>query len=96
MQRLASHPLWTLDESGKLSRSFVAFNFVSAMDFFRALSDLAEQLGHHPDIHLTSYRNVQVILIALIIALNVVLRDVDCLVYAFSSGNHRNRHRDDC
>ena len=62
------------------------------MDFFGALSELAEQLGHHPDIHLTSYRNVQVIVKHIH---DVILLDVDCIIHAFSAGNHGNRYRDD-
>ena len=28
--------------------------------FFNALSEIAEEEGHHPDVHLTSWRNVRV------------------------------------
>eukprot|EP01041_Mallomonas_annulata_P006750 gene6750-13678_t len=60
--RLQSMPLWTLNEKGQLSRSFSARNFVAAMNFLTAAGNIAEQTGHHPDFHLTSYRNVEVIL----------------------------------
>jgi 4a-hydroxytetrahydrobiopterin dehydratase len=28
------------------------------MEFFNAVADLAEEEGHHPDLHLEGYRNV--------------------------------------
>lgn len=41
-------------------RSFVAKNFVSAMAFLNAVAKIAEEQGHHPDLHLTQYRNVEI------------------------------------
>lgn len=32
----------------------------AAVDFFNAVRDVAEAEGHHPDLHLTNYREVQV------------------------------------
>ena len=53
----ASLPLWSLEEEGvRLKRSFVAKNFVEAMDFINNVATLAEKEGHHPDLHVTSYR----------------------------------------
>jgi 4a-hydroxytetrahydrobiopterin dehydratase len=31
---------------------------VTGLDFFRRVGDLAEAEGHHPDLHLSGYRNV--------------------------------------
>lgn len=61
---VASIPLWDLvQDSGvfKLSRSFVAKDFVAALTFITRVGEVAEMRGHHPDLHLTGYRNVQVI-----------------------------------
>jgi 4a-hydroxytetrahydrobiopterin dehydratase len=58
---LESVPAWSLDaESNKISRSFVAKNFLAALDFFRHVGAVAEEANHHPDLHLTGYRNVEV------------------------------------
>jgi 4a-hydroxytetrahydrobiopterin dehydratase len=66
-QQLKSMPCWTLtpEEDHRrrcLSRSFVAKNFEAALDALNAFGAIAEREGHHPDFHLTSYRNVEVVL----------------------------------
>jgi 4a-hydroxytetrahydrobiopterin dehydratase len=59
--RLGALPEWTLHADGTLlRREFVAKNWAAAMKFFNELSALAEEEGHHPDIHLTGWRNVKV------------------------------------
>ena len=45
-----------------IERSFVTKNFVAAMDFLNKAAVIAEEQGHHPDFHITSYRNVSVVL----------------------------------
>lgn len=59
--KLAQLPLWKLVD-GKLSMQFVAKNFEAALDALNAFGAIAERESHHPDLHLTSYRNVEVIL----------------------------------
>jgi 4a-hydroxytetrahydrobiopterin dehydratase len=60
-QYLAALPAWQLsDDHRSISRQFVAKNFVAAVDFFNAVKEVAEAEGHHPDLHLTNYREVQV------------------------------------
>jgi 4a-hydroxytetrahydrobiopterin dehydratase len=59
--RMASLPLWTLAADGKaISRELVAKNWQAAMSFLNAVSAIAEEEGHHPDLHLTGWRNVRV------------------------------------
>ena len=54
-------PGWKLSEDGKrIRREWTAKNFLAAMDFFQRVADLAEEEGHHPDLHLTGYRNATV------------------------------------
>ena len=54
---------WTLDESGKsISKSWNCKNFVKSLKFCHRIGELAEAEGHHPDLHLTGYRHVQVVL----------------------------------
>lgn len=58
-QRLAARPLWKLSD-GHLVRQFTSKNFKSAMSFLNLAGEVAESAGHHPDLHLTAYRNVEV------------------------------------
>jgi 4a-hydroxytetrahydrobiopterin dehydratase len=52
---------WTLAHDGKLiSRRWVAKNFMTAIGFFNKVAELAEEEGHHPDLHLEGYRNVTI------------------------------------
>ncbi|MEM4296008.1 MAG: 4a-hydroxytetrahydrobiopterin dehydratase [Candidatus Anstonellales archaeon] len=50
---------WTLNRNGihKISKYFVFKNFVDAMAFVNNVALIAEQEGHHPDIHI-SYNKV--------------------------------------
>ena len=45
-----------------LRRCFVARNFVSAMAFLQRVADVAEAANHHPDLHLTQWRNVELVI----------------------------------
>jgi pterin-4a-carbinolamine dehydratase/2-polyprenyl-3-methyl-5-hydroxy-6-metoxy-1,4-benzoquinol methylase len=55
---------WILSyDTTSMSRSLVAKNWTAAMSFINAISEMAEnQLHHHPDIHLTNYRHLQIVL----------------------------------
>jgi len=44
----------------RISRSWKVKDFISALHFFRKVGTLAESEAHHPDLHLTSYRNVSI------------------------------------
>lgn len=58
---LGSLPGWELTDDGRrIRRAWVARNFQAAIDFFNKIAALAEQEGHHPDLHLEGYRNVAV------------------------------------
>ena len=46
------HGDWMIAENKKLRREFRFRNFVSAMEFVNRVAEVAEQEGHHPDIHL--------------------------------------------
>lgn len=50
------------ETSLRLVRSFVAKNFKVAMSFLNACGNIAEKMGHHPDLHITSYRVVSVVI----------------------------------
>ena len=54
-------PGWTLSEDGiRIRREWTVKNFMAAIDFFNRVADLAEEEGHHPDLHLVGYRNVAI------------------------------------
>jgi 4a-hydroxytetrahydrobiopterin dehydratase len=54
-------PGWHADPSRKcIRREWRAKNFMAAIEFFQKVAVLAEQEGHHPDLHLTGYRNVAI------------------------------------
>ena len=55
---LESLPGWKLTDDGqRIRREWVAKNFMAAIDFFNRVAELAEDEGHHPDLHLVGYRN---------------------------------------
>lgn len=61
--KLQALPAWQLDEAKTtLTRTFTAKNFVAAVKFFGKVAEVAEEEGHHPDLHLTDYREVKVVL----------------------------------
>jgi 4a-hydroxytetrahydrobiopterin dehydratase len=57
----AAVPHWQLvNERKALRRTWRVKDFVTAIDFFRRISDVAEADDHHPDLHLTGYRDVAI------------------------------------
>lgn len=54
-------PDWELSTDGKLiSRKLVMKNFTAAVDAINKIKEIAENDDHHPDIHLTGYRNLKI------------------------------------
>jgi 4a-hydroxytetrahydrobiopterin dehydratase len=52
---------WVLTHDGqRIRRSWTAKNFMAAIDFFNKVAALAEEEGHHPDLHLEGYRQTAV------------------------------------
>ena len=54
--------LAVVDGIQKLQRKFQTKNWKCAVEFINLASEIAESEMHHPDIHLTSYKNVEVII----------------------------------
>lgn len=55
--------LWTLTDDMKyLVRKFKTRNFISAMNCIKEVATISELNNHHPDIHLTSWNNVEIVL----------------------------------
>lgn len=52
---------WELTENcERIRKKWVVKNFMAAMNFFNHVACVAECEGHHPDLHLASYRNVTI------------------------------------
>jgi 4a-hydroxytetrahydrobiopterin dehydratase len=52
---------WRLTHDGqRIRKDWKVKNFMTGMKFFNACADLAEDDGHHPDLHIEGYRNVSV------------------------------------
>jgi len=58
---LAALPAWQLTSDGqRIRREWRVKDFLTALDFFNRAGRIAEAEGHHPDLHLTGYRNVAI------------------------------------
>ena len=54
-------PGWRLTDDGqRIRREWEAKNFLAAVGFFNRVAELAEDEGHHPDLHLVGYRHVAI------------------------------------
>jgi 4a-hydroxytetrahydrobiopterin dehydratase len=54
-------PDWKLTADGRrLRREWRVKDFVTALAFFDQVGRVAEEEDHHPDLHLTGYRNVAI------------------------------------
>ena len=50
---------WRLTHDGsRIRRDWQMRNFLAGIDFFAKVAQLAEDEGHHPDLHLEGYRRV--------------------------------------
>lgn len=58
---LKNVPGWQLDENAKMiSKDFVLRDFLTAVDLIDRIAVIAEELNHHPDLHLTGYKKLRV------------------------------------
>jgi 4a-hydroxytetrahydrobiopterin dehydratase len=54
-------PAWRLHADAKsIRREWRMKDFAAALDFFNRVGRIAEAEDHHPDLHLTGYRNVAI------------------------------------
>jgi 4a-hydroxytetrahydrobiopterin dehydratase len=52
---------WRVTDDGKkIQRQWRLKDFTSCLDFFNKVGQIAEAEGHHPDLHLTGYRNAMI------------------------------------
>jgi 4a-hydroxytetrahydrobiopterin dehydratase len=60
-EQLAQLDGWYLTHEGqRIRKDWTVKNFMSGMDFFQQVAQIAEEDGHHPDLHLAGYRNVSI------------------------------------
>ncbi|MCC9658331.1 4a-hydroxytetrahydrobiopterin dehydratase [Rhodopirellula halodulae] len=60
---LKALPNWELNDNGTtIRRRLNTGNFVKAVSLIQSIADLAEAEQHHPDLHLTGYRHLEVVL----------------------------------
>ncbi|MBI1830522.1 MAG: 4a-hydroxytetrahydrobiopterin dehydratase [Planctomycetes bacterium] len=58
---LPAAPEWKLSSDGKrIRREWRVRDFLTAIDFFNRIAQIAEGEDHHPDLHLVGYRNVTI------------------------------------
>ncbi len=58
---LADVPAWNR-VGDRIERMWTMKDFPAMLDFVRDVGDLAEDEGHHPDIHMTDYRILRIAL----------------------------------
>ena len=62
-EMLTGMPGWQYDvEKITIEKNFVRKNFLDAAGFIQQIAGVAEQHDHHPDILLSGYKNVRVML----------------------------------
>jgi 4a-hydroxytetrahydrobiopterin dehydratase len=60
-RQLEKLPGWKLSADGKaIRKEWVVKNFMTAIHFFNSVAEIAEADDHHPDLHLSGYRNVAI------------------------------------
>lgn len=60
-EQLKQLPGWRLTREGqRIRRDWVVKNFMAGIDFFNRCAQVAEEDGHHPDLHIEGFRNVSV------------------------------------
>lgn len=62
-QQLQALSGWQLTDDGqRIRRAWEVKSFRAGMEFLNLVAELAEQEGHHPDLHLEGYRHVSIVL----------------------------------
>ena len=52
---------WALTDDGRrIRKEWTARHFMAAIDFFNKVAVVAEEDGHHPDLHLERFREVSI------------------------------------
>ena len=52
---------WYLTHEGqRIRKDWTVQHFMAGMEFFHRVAEVAEDDGHHPDLHIEGYRNVSI------------------------------------
>lgn len=63
LHHLKNLPQWSTGDHGKsIQRTYSLKNFIECINLINQIKNIAEDQNHHPDLHLTSYKNLQVVL----------------------------------
>lgn len=61
LEQLAAVPEWQIEQGpDRITRSWKVRNFSAGMQFLNRVAELAEEEGHHPDVHIEGYRNLSI------------------------------------
>jgi 4a-hydroxytetrahydrobiopterin dehydratase len=61
--QLIQIPGWVIAQDGKsIERNYTLKNFVACVNLINKIKDIAEDEIHHPDLHLTGFKNLKVVL----------------------------------
>ena len=55
-QRVLTH------DGQRIRKDWTVKHFMAGMDFFNRVAEVAEEDGHHPDLHIEGYRNLSIAL----------------------------------
>ena len=59
---LAERPDWRVSaDRRRITRTFRAADFAAAVGLIDRIAAVAEEMNHHPDLHLTGYRDLTVV-----------------------------------
>lgn len=62
-QWITALPEWELDESAEaISRRINGRTFIKVIELINQVARIAEEQQHHPDLHLTGYRHLKIVL----------------------------------
>jgi 4a-hydroxytetrahydrobiopterin dehydratase len=60
-EQLTKLPGWYLTHDGqRIRKDWTVKNFMAGLAFFNKVAAVAEDDGHHPDLHIAGYRNVSI------------------------------------
>jgi len=60
-EQIKELPGWSVTHDGeRIAKNWTVKNFMAGMDFFNQVAEIAEEEGHHPDLHVVGYRNVTI------------------------------------
>ena len=59
--QLEKLPGWYLTHNNeRIRKEWIVRDFLTGLDFFRRVGEIAEAEAHHPDLHLVGYKNVSI------------------------------------